>query len=70
MPAKKTWQEIKTEFWLWAFRNYYRKVFKNEHDPHVRFRKALEAASEPIRDRQKVIDWYERGRKAPPDDED
>ena len=63
------WEKIESAFRLWSFRIYYRRSFKEERDLTLRFLKALVASSKPIRDRQAVIDWYERGCKAPDEDD-
>ena len=52
------WTEIEARFRVWSFHVYYDKLYANELDCTLRFCKALIASSQPIRDHQKVIDWY------------
>jgi hypothetical protein len=54
------WSRIEGEFRVWSFHVYFNKLFSEELDQTIRFYKALVASSQPIRDRQKVIDWYRR----------
>lgn len=59
------WSEIVARFRVWSFHVYYDKLYANEIDNTLRFYKALVASSQPIRDRQKVIEWYtQRQREA------
>ena len=55
---KRQWKKIEDDFRMWSFHVYYKRVFKNEHDPVVRFIKALKASVQPIRDRALVMEWY------------
>lgn len=69
--TQKQWDKIEADFRAWSFRVYYKRTFKNEHEPIVRFLKALKASTQPIRDRQAVLDWYQqrkrkREKKCPP----
>ena len=59
--SERKWAEIESEFRAWSFHVYYRRSFKDERNHIVRFIKALRASCQPIRDRQAVIDWYEKG---------
>jgi hypothetical protein len=65
----RQWAKIEAEFRVWSFHIYYRRSFKDEHDLVVRFIKALKASCQPIRDRQAVLDWYEKGVRHNDDDE-
>jgi len=58
--TNREWRKIEGTFRLWSFRVYYDKSFANEMDSTLRFVKALVASSQPIRDRQAVIDWYSK----------
>ncbi|HRX85786.1 MAG TPA: hypothetical protein P5572_12275 [Phycisphaerae bacterium] len=59
------WPEIVARFRVWSFHVYYEKLYASEIDNTLRFCKALIASSQPIRDREKVIDWYvQRQRRA------
>ena len=55
-----SWREIEADFRLWSFHVFYRKTYAGEPDSEMRFAKALVASCQPIRDRQRVYDWYER----------
>jgi hypothetical protein len=59
--TKRSWAKIEDRFRLWSFHIYYQKSFADEMDATVRFARALIASSQPIRDRQAVIDWYRNG---------
>ena len=61
--ADEVWQEIEDKFRVWSFGVYYQKTFAEEPDLTLRFVKALVASAQPIRDRQAVIDWYEKRRR-------
>ena len=56
--GEKEWEKVESEFRVWSFHVYYRRSFKNEHDLILRFLKALKASTQPIRDRQAVMNWY------------
>ena len=56
--TQRPWTEIEDEFRLWSFHIYYQKSFAAEIDLTLRFAKALIASSQPIRDRQTVIEWF------------
>ena len=60
--ADDVWEEIEDKFRVWSFGVYYQKTFAEEPDLMLRFVKALVASAQPIRDRQAVIDWYEKRR--------
>ncbi len=64
IPATaKAWQKIEARFRLWSFHIYYDRSYATEIDPTLRFVKALIASTQPIRDRNAVLQWYrERGR--------
>lgn len=53
-----TWTRIERQFRVWSFRVYYDKLYATETDNTLRFAKAIIASSQPIRDRQKVLEWY------------
>ena len=55
---KREWKEIEDKFRLWSFHVYYERSFASEIDPVLRFAKALIASTQPIQDRQAVLDWY------------
>ena len=57
---EEVWHKAETKLRLWAFHVYYRKTFKQEHEPVVRFLKALAASIRPIRNRRLVLWWYRR----------
>ena len=58
----KAWQKIEAKFRLWSFHIYYDRSYATEIDPTLRFVKALIASTQPIRDRNAVLQWYrERG---------
>ena len=59
--TERNWPKIEAEFRAWSFHVYYKRSFRDERDHVVRFIKALKASCQPIRDRQAVIDWYEKG---------
>ena len=59
--TERQWAKIEAEFRAWSFHVYYRRSFKDERNHIVRFIKALRASCQPIRDRQAVLDWYEKG---------
>lgn len=61
--SEKTWEEIEADFREWSFHVYYKRTFKNEHEPILRFLKALKASAQPIRDRQKVLDWHQQRKR-------
>ena len=62
VPAE-AWQKIEAKFRLWSFHIYYDRSYATEIDPTLRFVKALIASTQPIRDRNAVLQWYrERGR--------
>ena len=63
------WAEIEARFRAWAFRCYYRRTFKNEHEPILRFLKAMAASNQPIRDREAVLEWYRQRKEYAGDDE-
>lgn len=63
------WAKIESAFRVWSFHVYYKRSFKDERDHVVRFIKALKASCQPIRDRQAVLDWYEKGVRHDGDDE-
>ena len=42
--------EAETKLRLWAFSVYFRKSFKRERDPEIRFTKALVASTRPVTD--------------------
>ena len=58
--TEDNWDQIEDKFRIWSFYIYYRKSFRNERDPLLRFVKALVASAQPIRDRQAVMKWYEQ----------
>lgn len=61
--TEDNWDQIEDKFRTWSFYIYYRKSFRNERDPLLRFVKALVASAQPIRDRQAVIEWYRSRRQ-------
>ena len=65
VPAE-AWQKIETKFRLWSFHIYYDRSYATEIDPTLRFVKALIASTQPIRDRNAVLQWYRERRKAKP----
>jgi len=64
--ADDVWEEIEDKFRVWSFGIYYQKTFAEEPDLTLRFVKALVASAQPIRDRQAVIDWYEKHKRRSP----
>lgn len=62
LTPEETWGKAETKLRLWAFHVYYRKTFKNEHEPILRFLKALKASCRPIRNRSLVLWWYGRNK--------
>jgi len=52
------WEEIEAGFRAWAFHVYYKRSFKTEHDPILRFLKAMESSIQPIRDKEAVLEWH------------
>jgi hypothetical protein len=59
----KVWQKIEARFRLWSFHIYYDRSYATEIDPTLRFVKALIASTQPIRDRNAVLQWHrERAR--------
>jgi|GEM_PF-1584138 len=58
------WKKIESKFRLWSFHIYYDRSYATEIDPTLRFVKALIASTQPIRDRNAVMQWYrQRPRK-------
>jgi len=62
-PTVDDWHEIEARFRVWSFGVLYQRTFAEERDPNVRFVKALLASTRPIRDRDRVIEWYRRRRR-------
>ena len=62
-------REIFDAFFAWAVRKYFRHTFRHVHDPDVRFYRALEAASRPVRNEELVYEWH-RMRQRKPEAED
>jgi len=59
------WKKIEAKFRLWSFHIYYDRSYATEINPTLRFVKALIASTQPIRDRNAVIQWYrQRSRQA------
>jgi hypothetical protein len=54
------WRKAEAAFRVWSFHIYYNKSFAEEPDLTFRFVKALLASCRPLRDRQAVLDWYEK----------
>ena len=54
------WEQIEDRFRVWSFYVYYKKCFRTEPDPLVRFVKALLASARPIRDRSAVLGWHRK----------
>ena len=67
--TERKWAKIEAEFRVWSFHIFYKRSFRNERDHVVQFIKALRASCQPIRDRQAVIDWYEKGVRKDDDEE-
>lgn len=44
---------------VWAFRMYWKKCYATEHDPLLRFAKALLASLRPIRNSEMARRWYD-----------
>lgn len=63
MELEADWDQIEDAFRVWSFYIYYRKAYRNELVPLLRFVKAILASARPIRDRQAVIDWYRSRRR-------
>ena len=61
--TQKQWDKIEGAFRAWSFRVYYKKTFAREHEPILRFLKALRASTQPIRDKQAVLDWYQQRKR-------
>jgi len=57
------WHRIEGAFRVHAFNVYYKRTFRDEVHPLKRFVKALLASTEPIQDRQAVIQWYQARRR-------
>ena len=49
--------ETEDRFRLWAFRIFYRRTFRGEVDPALRFGKALEASSRVIVHPERLREW-------------
>jgi hypothetical protein len=54
------WRRAEAAFRVWSFHIYYDRSYESERDSTFRFVKALLASCRPIRDRQAVMDWYEK----------
>ena len=57
---KKTWERIEADFRAWSFHVFYRRTYRNEQDPVLRFLKALKASCRPLRDPELVWAWYRK----------
>lgn len=57
IPAR-TWQKIESAFRLWSFQIYYARSYATVTDPTLRFAMALVASTQPIRDRDAVMQWH------------
>jgi len=53
------WAEVETKLRQWAFQVYFRKSFKREPNPELRFIKALKASMRPIRNWTLALWWYQ-----------
>jgi len=50
-------EELEASFRLWAFHIFYRRSFRDEIDPFLRFGKALEASTRAILRPELVEEW-------------
>ena len=60
---RAAWLEAYNAFRLMAFRVYYYRVYSTVKDRWLRFSLAIAASSQPIADRQAVLDWYRVSRE-------
>ena len=56
--ARDEWARAEDAFRVHAFNVYYKQSFREERHPLKRFVKALLASTQPIQDRDAVIQWY------------
>ena len=56
------WWAIEDGFRISAF-HVFRKAFREEHDPTIRFIRALLASAKPIDDPQQILAWYRQFRR-------
>ena len=55
-----TWAKIETAFRIWSFHQYHEKTYRDQMDMALRFALAIVASSQPIKNREKVLEWYEK----------
>ena len=53
---------VEDDFRVTAFRTFY-KSFRQEHDPALRFVRALVASAKPVDDHQQILAWHRRFRR-------
>ena len=61
--TEKEWNMVEDKFRFYAFTTYYKRTYRDEHDLLLRFVKSLIASTDPILDKQQVLDWYLRRRR-------